>query len=313
MKSPLNKFEKTWGFLKTQHGFRRAPLLTLLRSASWYWRCLSGRAAIVDLRRWNVQMFHPPKWHGFGKFIFAFRENYEPELAYLESILSPGKVFVDVGANFGIYTMVASRLVGETGRVVAFEPSVQSFPVLQKNIALNNLQNVLSFRAALSEKESRAWLYHALDPSGNSLGRDTSLDGVGEEVILKSLDNVLEENGIDRVDVIKVDVEGAEELVLHGAARSLTTHRPTVIFEYNPGCAARLGLSPDGASDFLKSLGYEFVVLGDCARSENPASRPTYFHIIAIPKQSPGKFLGSFDSSRAQSQVPRNKEARREP
>ena len=286
MKSPLKKFERTWGFLKTQHGFRRAPLLTFLRSASWYWRCLSGMAAIVDLHRWNVQMFLPSNWHGFGKFIFAFRENYEPELTYLESILSPGRVFVDVGANFGIYTMVASRLVGKAGRVVAFEPSVQSFPVLQKNIALNNLENVLSFRAALSDKESRAWLYHALDPSGNSLGRDPSLDGVREEVVLKSLDSVLEENGIDRVDVIKVDVEGAEELVLHGAARSLKTHRPIIIFEYNPGCAARLGLSPDGARDFLQSLGYEFVVLGDCAKSKNPALRPTYFNIIAIPKQS---------------------------
>jgi len=83
-----------------------------------------------------------------------------------------------------------------------------------------------------------------------------------------------------------VDVEGAEELVLHGAARSLKTHRPIIIFEYNPGCAARLGLSPDGAKDFLQSLGYEFVVLGDCAKSKNPALRPTYFNIIAIPKQS---------------------------
>ena len=309
MKSPLNKFAKTWGFLKTQHGFRRAPLLTFLRSASWYWRCLSGRAAIVDLRRWNVQMFLPSKWHGFGKFIFAFRENYEPELTYLESILSPGRVFVDVGANFGIYTMVASRLVGKAGRVVAFEPSVQSFPVLQKNIALNNLENVLSFHAALSDKESRAWLYHGLDPSGNSLGRDPSLDGAREEVILKSLDNVLEENGIDRVDVIKVDVEGAEELVLHGAARSLITHSPVVIFEFNPGCAARLGLSPDGARGFLETLGYEFVVLGDCAKSKNPALRPTYFNIIAIPKQSVGQFSHLFHSPRGESLVQRSKEA----
>ena len=309
MKTPLRKFKRTWTFLKTQHGFRRAPLLTFLRSVSWYWRCLSGRAAIVNLPRWDVRMFLPSNWHGFGKFIFAFRENYEPELAYLESILLPGSVFVDVGANFGIYTMVASRLVGDAGRVIAFEPSVQSFPVLQENIALNSLENVLSFRAALSEKESRAWLYHALDPSGNSLGRDTSLDGLGEEVILKSLDNVLEENGIDRVDVIKVDAEGAEELVLHGAARSLTTHSPVVIFEFNPGCAARLGLSPNGAKDFLVSLGYEFVVLDDCAKSKNPASRPTYFNIIAIPKQSVGQFSRLLHSSRRESLVLRNNEA----
>jgi FkbM family methyltransferase len=309
MNNPLKRIRRAWGFLRTQDAFRQAPLLTLFRSASWYWRCLWGRAAVVDLRRWHLQMFLPTGWRGFGKFIFAFRESYEPELAYLERILSPGRVFVDVGANFGIYTLVASRLVGDAGRVIAFEPSIQSFPVLQKNIALNNQDNVLALRTALSERGGRAWLYHALDPVCDSLGRDSSSDGAGEEVVLDSFDNVLKESGLDRVDVIKVDVEGAEELVLRGAIRSLTTYSPVVIFEFNPGCAVRLGLSPDGATDFLESLGYEFVLLGDCANCKNPASRPTYFNIVAIPKQFSGEFSRSFHSLRGQSQNLRRQES----
>ena len=79
-------------------------------------------------------MFLPAKWQGIGRLIFTLREHYEPELAYLEKVLSAGKTFVDVGASFGIYTVAASRMVGDTGRVLAFEPSVQSFPILQKNI-----------------------------------------------------------------------------------------------------------------------------------------------------------------------------------
>src|SRR5205823_1181478 len=140
------------------------------------------------------------------------------------------------------------------------------------------------------------WLYHGWDPVGNSLGMDPLCGREGEEVQTESLDNLLEENGIGRVDVIKIDVEGAEELVLRGATKTLTANRPVVIFEFNPGCAAHLSLSPYGARDLLERLGYEFAVLGDCARSDTSESGPTYFNIIAIPKQSAGEFAGSFHS-----------------
>ncbi len=302
-KSRLKKAREMWQFLKTQEAFRRAPVLTLFRSASWYWRCVLRMATVLELPRWKVRMFFPAQRKGFGKFIYAFREYYEPELAYLEKVLSPGKVFIDVGANFGVYTLVASKLVGTSGRVIAFEPTAQSFAILRQNIALNHFANVRAFQFALAQRRGKAWLYHGWDPVGNSLGKDPLCGNEGEEVQTEALDKLLEEKGIDRVHAIKIDVEGAEELVLRGAIRCLTTHRPIVIFEFNPGCAARLGLSPCGARDLLESLGYEFVLLGDCARSNNPESRPTYFNIVAIPKQSAGEFSRSFHSFRGQLQV----------
>ncbi len=302
-KSRLKKAREMWQFLKTQEAFRRAPVLTLFRSASWYWRCVLRMATVLELPRWKVRMFFPAQRKGFGKFIYAFREYYEPELAYLEKVLSPGKVFIDVGANFGVYTLVASKLVGTSGRVIAFEPTAQSFAILRQNIALNHFANVRAFQFALAQRRGKAWLYHGWDPVGNSLGKDPLCGNEGEEVQTEALDKLLEEKGIDRVHAIKIDVEGAEELVLRGAIRCLTTNRPIVIFEFNPGCAARLGLSPCGARDLLESLGYEFVLLGDCARSNNPESRPTYFNIVAIPKQSAGEFSRSFHSFRGQLQV----------
>jgi len=302
-KSRLKKAREMWRFLKTQEAFRRAPVLTLFRSASWYWRCVLRMATVLELPRWKVRMFFPAQRKGFGKFIYAFREYYEPELAYLEKVLSPGKVFIDVGANFGVYTLVASKLVGTSGRVIAFEPTAQSFAILRQNIALNHFANVRAFQFALAQRRGKAWLYHGWDPVGNSLGKDPLCGNEGEEVQTEALDKLLEEKGIDRVHAIKIDVEGAEELVLRGAIRCLTTNRPIVIFEFNPGCAARLGLSPCGARDLLESLGYEFVLLGDCARSNNPEARPTYFNIVAIPKQSAGEFSRSFHSFRGQLQV----------
>lgn len=307
-KRRLRKAREMWHFIRTQEAFRRAPLLTLFRSASWYWRCLLRLATVLELPRWNVRMFFPAQRKGFGKFMYAFREYYEPELAYLEKVLSPGKVFIDVGANFGVYALVASKLVGAAGRVTAFEPTAQSFAILQQNIELNHCANVRAFRVALTHSRGKAWLYHGWDPVGNSLGMDPLCGDEGEEVQTEALDNLLEENGIDRVDVIKVDVEGAEELVLRGATRSLTRYRPVVIFEFNPGCATRLGLSPSGAKDLLKSLGYEFVVLGDCANSNNLESRPTYFNIVAIPKRPAGEFSRSVHSLRREPEALTNQE-----
>jgi len=295
-KSRLKKAREMWHFLKTQEAFHRAPVLTLFRLATWYWRCQFRVAMILDLPRWNMRMSVPAHRRGFGKVFYAFRDYYEPELAYLEKVLWPGNVFVDVGANFGVYTLAASKLVSAAGKVIAIEPTAQSFAILQQNIALNNSANVRAFQIALTQTKGKAWLYHGWDPVGNSLGRDPLCADGGEEVQTESLDNLLEENGIGRVDVIKVDVEGAEELVLRGATKTLTANSPVVIFEFNPGCAANLNLSPYGARDFLQSLGYEFVVLGDCAKSKELALQPMYFNIIAIPKQSGGEFARSFQS-----------------
>jgi FkbM family methyltransferase len=229
-------------------------------------------------------MTFPPRWKGIGKVYFAFREYYEPELLYLEKVLSPGKTFVDVGANFGIYTLIASALVGDAGRVIAFEPSLQSFPVLQRNITLNGLTNIAAFRVALCDKRGAARLYHADDPVSHSLGKDPSWKDEGEEVATEILDHFIEQDKIQRVDVIKLDVEGAEELVLRGAKGALSRMRPVIIFEVHPAASARLGLSSCGASNLLKELGYELTVVDEKAWGCGEKSPPTYFNVIAVPK-----------------------------
>src|SRR5258706_12505611 len=126
-------------------------------------------------------MFFPAQRKGFGKFIFAFREYYEPELAYLEKVLSPGKIFIDVGANFGVYTLVASKLAGAAGRVIAIEPTPQSFARFRQNIALNQFSNVGAFQVGLKQTRGKAWLYHGFDAVGKSLGMDPPPARGGEE------------------------------------------------------------------------------------------------------------------------------------
>jgi FkbM family methyltransferase len=231
-------------------------------------------------------LFLPARWRGVEKLVFAFLEDYEPELTHLERVLSRGEVFVDVGACHGIYTLTASRIVSEAGRVIAFEPSSRAFPTLRKNIAANNLTNVQAFCLALSEKSGTAWLYRHPNVGCDSLARDDSFTEGAEETATESLDNVLRQLGVDRVDVIKLDVQGAEEWVLRGARKTLTSMHPIVIFESWPVGPPLLGLSPNGAWEFLDSLGYGFFVLDRGGSFVGVKSPPADRNVVAIHKQS---------------------------
>ena len=278
-------FKARWDFLSMHPAFRRAPMQTTLRLVSWRTRCLLRTAATVHLRRSGVRMFLPPNWRGVAKLIYAFRDDYEPELLYLERVLSPGKVFVDAGANFGIYTLLASKIVGEAGRVISFEPSSRAFPVLRRNIALNGFKNVLALPLALTDKPGRARLYYHSAVGCDSLGKDASFeqDAHTEEIGTESLDNVLKHTSVGRVDVIKMDVQGAEELALRGANEIVTSTRPIVIFEFFPEGAVSLGLSPNGTWNFLEGCGYEFFIVderGTASRLLSPP--PTIANVLAI-------------------------------
>jgi len=281
----VSGFKGKWDFLSMHPAFRMAPMRTTLRLASWRTRCLFRKTATVHLRRSGVQMILPPNWRGVGKLIYAFRDYYEPELLYLERVLSPGKVFVDAGANFGIYTLLASKIVGEAGRVISFEPSSRVFPVLRRNITLNGFKNVLAFPIALTDKPGRARLYYHSAVGCDSLGKDASFepDAHAEEIGTESLDTVLKQTSVGRVDVIKMDVQGAEELALRGANEIVSSMRPIVIFEFFPEGAISLGLSPNGPWDFLEGHGYEFFIVDERGAVSRLLSPPSAIaNILAI-------------------------------
>jgi FkbM family methyltransferase len=245
-----------WNFLRSHEAFRKAPIITLLRLLAWRLHCWLGKPATITLPKWDLRMHLPAEWRGFARLMFAFREMYEPELLYLDRLLSPGMTFVDVGACYGVYTLVAAKLVGAKGRVIAFEPASRSYAVLQENIKLNGLANVRPYRVALSDRIGFSRLYHQPDPGRNSLGVPEGISGAPEEVETNTLDSVLGSGPSERVDVMKLDVEGAEELVFRGAREILTTAHPAIIFEVNPEAVTALGLSPRGAWDILDRMGY---------------------------------------------------------
>ncbi len=282
--SPLHELYGRWRYLLEHPGFRRAPVATLSRLL---WRRLCsefGIPVIVNLPAWDVDFYLPPKSHGVGTMmIYAVRELYEKELAHLRNFISPGMVVVDGGANYGIYSLAAARLVGPAGRVFSFEPGLESFSVLRKNIELNCLHNVRAFRAALADKEGTAPLYHSgRGPNSFSLARPEHGSCGSEVVATLPLNQVLRQEKAEQVGLIKLDVEGAEELALRGALPVIASFRPCVILEINPRASQGLGLGPFGAWELLENAGYRFFSLvegGDLRKLRTP---PAGGNVIAI-------------------------------
>lgn len=143
--------------------------------------------------------------------------------------LRTGQVFIDVGANNGYYTLLASSRVGPTGRVIALEPNPDSFDRLMKNLSFNRITNVTSFDCGAGDSEGSTPLYiHPFED-----GRSSSFIRSTRQVLMRTvpLDGLAEARD---ADVVKIDVEGGEAAVLRGMAGLINSrHRPKFVVEWN--------------------------------------------------------------------------------
>jgi FkbM family methyltransferase len=205
----------------------------------------------------------------------AIRANltYEPEVsAAVRRTLVPGDCFVDVGASIGYFTVLASALVGGKGRVVAIEPGPQNQPLLLLNVASNQLANVQVFPVALSDRRE-ILSYNRLSSNGAVTAANVDAQALitGDLVPALTLDELL--RGIERVDLMKIDVEGAEWRVLQGAKETIARCRPTLIFEFTPRALESLsGISGLAMLTKIGELGYGFEILSqapDGSREES--------------------------------------------
>jgi FkbM family methyltransferase len=186
---------------------------------------------------------------------------YEPnEFCLLRQILKPGMTFIDAGANMGLYSIFAARRVGPRGKVLALEPSAREFEILQKNVKLNSLTNVLTIRKAIFDRASQVELSVApLGKSGHNtlgaFGYDTPLDH-SERVQSERLDDLIHGEGLTRVDVIKMDIEGAETAALRGAEETLRQFKPVLLIELSDRSLQHQGTSSRELLGLLEKQGY---------------------------------------------------------
>ncbi len=173
----------------------------------------------------------------------------------VQRLLNKGDIVLDVGANIGYYSVMMSKLVGDAGRVVCFEPTLHYQGVLKENIAVNKLKNVELYGVGLSDKESESEIQIGDNsatlhvPGGLTLKKS-------ERIKLVDLDSFLEAHPLPKIDFIKVDVDGHEPLFLQGARRTLAKYRPVVLLEISPPHYLNAGYSVWEFYDYLKFNDY---------------------------------------------------------
>lgn len=218
--------------------------------------------------------------------------SFEPnEFAFLDSVLKPGMTFVDVGGNDGYYALFASTKVGNAGRVVTVEPSSRERSHLERNIARNEIQNVTVVAAALGAAAGFVELKVAddLHAGHNTLGdfaQDDVVRAGTERVRMETLDGLAARLKLDRVDIIKIDVEGAEVGVVAGARQVLSSSRPILLLEVNDGALRAQGQSGNSLIELLRSE-FNYTILAYSEATGRPApwsaGEPLSLNVVAVP------------------------------
>jgi FkbM family methyltransferase len=176
-----------------------------------------------------------------------FKDIYEQE-----SKIKPGDIVLDVGAHIGCFTLKAAKEVGPEGKVVSFEPSSENFRLLSMNVSSNDYSNAKLFNVAVGSEPGTAKLHLGNRRGTNSLLSDASAEQVGvEEVPIRTLDSVADELKLNKVNFMKIDVEGFELEVLKGAQNILSSSHPSIAMETHD-----FGPSEEEIASFLSTFGY---------------------------------------------------------
>lgn len=214
--------------------------------------CASGIADVLTLLK-GFQL--PSKWSWSSKlgFIFQF---YEPGTTSLcKQLIKPGMTVIDIGANVGYFTIMFSKLVSSNGKVYAFEPNPQISEMLRYNV--KNLENVIVQKKAVSNKRSVVEFFSSEHTTGSHGFFVPERFRTGSyKVEAVSLDDFVRDEGLSRIDLVKIDVEGAEPLVIEGMTDVINrAEKLFLVLEFNPSCL-RLGhVDPE---EFLEMLHKRF-------------------------------------------------------
>jgi FkbM family methyltransferase len=208
---------------------------------------------------------------------------WEPNLtAFLKRRLTEGDLFIDLGANVGYFTLLASRLVGETGTVIAVEAAPQIYRALEKNLARNHVQNVRAIEMAVADLPGRVCLYA---DDGENLGATTIIPrddyASSTTVAANGLDEIVTLDELSRARVIKIDVEGAELPPLRTLLRLAPTLREDaeIVVELSPESLLKTGSGIDEIISAFSQAGYHAYDLQNSYLvssylAQRPAERP---------------------------------------
>lgn len=258
------------------------PPIALLAYSIWHktWDIFFAIRSIfrgheAELQIAGIDFQYDMRDRAVARIVYIFGAYETREVEFLVDRVVEGMTFIDIGANSGFFTIVASKLVGQSGKVISFEPSPENMRRLKSNIEANNLQNVQANESAISQESGPVTLHLSRINPGDHRTYESDdariLNAGSKRRILEahgiSLDDYLAEISLD-IDVIKMDIQGAEHHALKGMRDTIMKHRNVLLMtEYWPHGLRSAGSSPREFLGDLVGHGFRLFVARDHGRA----------------------------------------------
>jgi FkbM family methyltransferase len=244
-----------------RHGMRVLPAGPLSERVALWWGYRFRPGPSVAKLRSGLQI-HVNSVDHLQLLIYYLGVFEARSVSILRQIIKPGVTVVDVGANIGLFTLESALATGPNGRVISIEASPAHVRMLRENLRLNAIENATPVEVAVGDSSGEALLTR---PDGGNFGMFTLGAVRGDDahrVSVRRLDQVLEEQGVSRVAVIKMDIEGSEYRALRGAERILERDRPAILIELNETALRWCDASCSAVKNLLHDAGYRGWVIG---------------------------------------------------
>lgn len=218
----------------------------------------------------GIKIYH--RYYDFFPIVDIF---YKKEYTKLESFIpQKGDIVLDLGSGIGDFALLASIYVGNEGKVIAIEPNKESYSILLQNINLNQRYNILPLRYAISDKNKKVKIF-----KGGSAHRDSIFRNGKKfyKVESKTIDSLVKELRLKKVNLIKMDIEGAEYRAIKKAKYTLTKFKPKIVIEIHEDVKETEYVKKREMLNFLKNLGYK--LLFEKINSKCPYIAVLYFSI----------------------------------
>jgi FkbM family methyltransferase len=252
-------------------------------------KCREMQPRLITLRGEPLFLADPRTLIGWHVLFFG---TYEAELrSFLLSYLQPGYVAVDVGANVGWHTLLMAAKVGRRGSVLAFEPNPRVRQVLVQHLELNRLSRVQVLPYALIDQNKAVGF---VSPPADDLGsgdgfvvQDQKRDDPSMiQVEGRAFDSLLPAFNLQRLDFVKMDIEGYEYQALVGMRLTIERFRPVIALEFDASYVGRCGASREAIGQLLEECSYQpFVICRGGLKECSYPSWPSCCDLVAIPSQ----------------------------
>jgi len=197
------------------------------------------------------------------RYMVLTGEYEEETMNLLKKELKPEMIVFDLGANIGIFTLLASKLIGESGHVFSFEPDPYLFNILKDNLNLNKVNNASIYQIAVSNKVGTAKFSINLDQDGDNRLNSKTMEENFVEVKTTTIDEFCKKNEL-KINFLKLDIQGSEPKVLEGMKQTITkSPEIKIVTEFYPSAIRDTGSSPEDYLSNLEKYGFKICEIGN--------------------------------------------------